>query len=72
MADRYVGPNSGGGYPARSPEGRKVREQLALLFSLLPPAVQPTALIRDVLAALPPAAGTAAARIFQVGGWVGG
>jgi hypothetical protein len=28
--------------------------------------VQPTALIRDVLAALPPAAGTATARIFQV------
>lgn len=65
LADRYIGPNSGA-YPPRSPEGRKIREQLALLFSLLPPAVQPTGLIRDVLAGLPPAAGTAAARIFQV------
>lgn len=65
LADRYIGPNSEA-YPARSPEGRRIREQLALLFALLPPQAQPTALIRDVLAALPPATGTATVRIFQV------
>ncbi len=51
-------------YARGTPEGRRIREQLALLFSLLPPSAQPTTLIGDVLASLPPPSGTS--RIFQV------
>lgn len=63
LADRYIGPESEA-YARGTPEGRRIREQLALLFSLLPPSAQPTPLIRDLLASLPPSSGTS--RIFQV------
>ncbi|GAB5036320.1 mitochondrial substrate carrier family protein [Nannochloropsis oceanica] len=63
LADRYIGPESET-YARGTPEGRRIREQLALLFSLLPPSAQPTPLIRDLLASLPPSSGTS--RIFQV------
>ncbi|EWM30058.1 mitochondrial phosphate carrier protein [Nannochloropsis gaditana] len=63
LVDRYIGPESEA-YPRGTPEGRRIREQLALLFSLLPPTAQPTALINELLASLPPPSGTS--RIFQV------
>jgi hypothetical protein len=64
LAERYIGPETDA-YAKGTPEGRRIREQLALLFSLLPPKAQPTGLIRELLASLPPPSGTA--RIFQVG-----
>ncbi|TFJ87952.1 hypothetical protein NSK_001298 [Nannochloropsis salina CCMP1776] len=63
LVDRYIGPESEA-FPRGTPEGRRIREQLALLFSLLPPTAQPTALINELLASLPPPSGTS--RIFQV------
>lgn len=45
-------------------EGRREREQLAVLFSLLDPAHQPVGLIDDLIASLPGASGTS--RIFTI------